>query len=187
MNRLEEKYTKEVLPKLQEQLGVKNRHAVPRIEKIVLNAGLGKSIQEQQYVDTAVDVLARISSQRPVKTLAKKSISNFKIKQGMVVGAKVTLRGERMFAFLDKLIHVALPRVRDFRGVSNTAFDGQGNYSLGFSEHIVFPEISSDEIERIIGLEVNIITTAKTDNEGRLLLQLLGFPFEKQESDTKKQ
>ncbi|MBI2411471.1 MAG: 50S ribosomal protein L5 [Candidatus Kerfeldbacteria bacterium] len=181
MNRLEEKYQKEVLPKLKEQLGIVNVHAVPRIQKIVVNAGLGKSIQDSDFVEAAVSVLSRITGQQPVKTLAKKSISNFKIRKGMVVGAKVTLRGERMYAFLDKLINVALPRVRDFRGIPRTGFDGKGNYSLGFNEHIVFPEIASDEIEKIVGMEINVVTSAQNDEHGRALLTLIGFPFEKEE------
>lgn len=181
MNRLQEKYTKEIVPKLVEELGNTNKMALPRIEKIIVNAGLGKSIQDSDYTDAAVNVLTRITGQQPVKTQARQSISNFKIREGMVVGAKVTLRGERMYAFLDKLIHVALPRIRDFRGVKTTAFDGQGNYSLGFPEHIVFPEISSDEIEKIIGLEVNIVTTAETDDIARSLLTHMGFPFEKKD------
>lgn len=181
MNRLEEQYKKEVLPKLQQQFDITNVMATPRIEKVVLNAGLGKSLQDSSYIDAAVDVLEKISGQKAVKTLAKKSISNFKIRKGMVVGAKVTLRGERMYAFLDKLIHVTLPRVRDFRGISRTAFDGQGNYSLGFKEHIVFPEISSDDVERIVGLEINVVTTAQTDDQGEALLEHLGFPFEKKD------
>lgn len=180
MNRLEEKYRSEVIPKLQERLGRKNALALPRIQKVVLNAGLGKSIHDPAYIDAAATVLARMTGQQPVKTTAKKSISNFKIKKGMVVGAKVTLRGKRMYDFLDKLIHVALPRVRDFRGIPKTAFDGAGNYSIGFPEHIVFPEISSDEVEKIVGLEVNIVTTAKNNEEGTALLELLGFPFSKE-------
>lgn len=180
MNRLQEKYTKEVLPKLKEQFGITNTLACPRIEKIVINAGLGKSVEgDSSYIDAAVDVLARITGQKPVKTLARKSISNFKIREGMVVGTKVTLRGEQMYAFLDKLINVALPRVRDFRGLSNKSFDGKGNYSIGFNEHIVFPEISSDEVEKIVGLEINIVTTATTDEHGRALLKDMGIPFAK--------
>ncbi len=179
MNRLEEKYRNEVVPELQKQQGVNNRLAVPRLEKIVLNVGLGKSIQDPSYIDAAIETLRRITGLQPVKTLAKKSISNFKIRQGMVVGAKVTLRGERMYAFLDKLMNAALPRVRDFRGLSRKSFDGNGNYSIGFDEHIVFPEISSDEVEKIIGLEVNIVTNVDQDADGMKLLELLGFPFEK--------
>lgn len=187
MNRLQEKYTKEIVPKLKEALGVKNALAVPRIEKVVVNAGLGKGLQDSSYIDTAVNTLARITGQQAQKTKARKSISNFKIREGMVVGAKVTLRGERMYAFLDKLINVALPRVRDFRGLSRKAFDGHGNYSIGFREHIVFPEISSDEVEQIVGLEINIVTTAEKNEEGLKLLELFGIPFEKIEQTTKKQ
>jgi len=185
MNRLEEQYRSVVLPKLREQIGEKNPNALPRLEKVVLNAGLSKAIQDPAYTEKAVAVLTRITGQVPVKTAAKKSISNFKIRKGMIVGAKVTLRGDRMYDFLDKLINVALPRVRDFRGIPAKAFDGKGNYSLGFPEHMVFPEISSDEIENIIGLEINIVTNAKTDDRGRALLTLMGFPFEKQESKSK--
>lgn len=181
MNRLEEKYRKEVMPALQEKFNITNVMAVPRIEKIVLNAGLGKSLQDSSYVDVAVDVLARISGQQPVKTLARKSISNFKIREGMVVGAKVTLRGEQMYAFLDKLIHVTTPRMRDFRGLSRKAFDGNGNYSIGIKEHLVFPEISADEVEKIIGLEINMVTTAANDEQGEALLELLGLPFTKKD------
>lgn len=179
MNRLQEQYKNTVAKALQEEFKITNVMAVPRIDKVIVNAGLGKSIQDTSYIDTAVDVLARITGQKPVKTIARKSISNFKIREGMVVGAKVTLRGERMYAFLDKLVNVALPRVRDFRGIKKTAFDGNGNYSIGFPEHMVFPEISSDEIERIVGLEVNIVTTTDSDEQARTLLTHMGFPFEK--------
>lgn len=185
MNRLEQHYRSEVIPQLREKLGVKNPNALPRLEKVVLNAGLSKAIQDPAYTEKAVAVLTRITGQVPVKTSAKKSISNFKIRKGMIVGAKVTLRGERMYDFLDKLINIALPRVRDFRGIPRKGFDGKGNYSLGFPEHMVFPEISSDEVENIVGLEINIVTNAKTDARGRTLLELMGFPFEKNESKSK--
>lgn len=185
MNRLAEKYKKEVAPKLVEQFSIGNVMAVPKISKIVINAGLSKSIQDSSYTDTAVDVLKRITGQSPIKTLARKSISNFKVREGMVVGAKVTLRGERMWAFLDKLLNVTLPRVRDFRGLSTKAFDGTGNYTIGFKEHNVFPEISTDDVEKIIGLEANIVTTAETDEQGKALLAALGFPFEKIEDKKK--
>jgi large subunit ribosomal protein L5 len=179
MNRLQEKYTREIAPELMKELNISNTMAVPRIEKVIVNAGLGKSIQDNDYIEIATNVLARITGQKPVKTLAKQSISNFKIREGMVVGAKVTLRGENMYAFLDKLINVALPRVRDFRGLKAGAFDGRGNYSIGFPEHIVFPEIASDEVEKIVGLEINVVTTAQDDESGRALLKMIGFPFEK--------
>lgn len=179
MNRFEEKYRKEIVPKLKQELGLKNDMEVPRVEKITINIGLGKSIQDPSYLDVAIETVRRITGIQPVKTLAKKSISNFKIRGGMVVGAKATLRGERMYAFLDKMINVTLPRVRDFQGLSDKSFDGNGNYSIGFSEHIVFPEISLDEVEKTIGLEINIATTAKNDEQGRKLLELMEFPFQK--------
>lgn len=179
MNRLKERYNKEVAPKLKEQFGLKNTMSIPKLEKITLNVGLGKAIQDASYIEEAVSVLERITGQTPVKTKAKKSISNFKVRKGMVVGAKVTLRGERMYAFLDKLINAGLPRVRDFQGLSRRGFDGHGNYSIGFQEHIIFPEISSDEVEKIVGLEVNIVTTAATNEQAEALLEHLGFPFEK--------
>lgn len=182
MNRLEAKYKNEALPALQEKLGTKNTMAVPRIEKVVVNAGLGKSLNDSGYKDVALNVLARITGQKPQETLARKAISNFKIREGMVVGAKVTLRGEQMYAFLDKLIHITFPRVRDFQGISRKGFDGNGNYSIGFKEHIVFPEISSDEVEKLVGLEVNIVTTADNDEAGEALLEALEFPFTKKKS-----
>lgn len=177
---IQERY-KEIVPELKKATGRDNVNAIPRIQKVVINAGLGRAINDPSYIEAAVSVLQRISGQQPVKTKAKKSISNFKIKQGMVVGAKVTLRGQRMYDFLNKLIIVALPRVRDFRGIDRDGFDGHGNYSLGFPEHIVFPEISTDEIEKIVGLEINIVTSAKNDAEGLMLLEKLGFPFKKVE------
>lgn len=179
MNRLQQQYESEVRSWLQENLKITSTMAVPRIEKVVINAGLGKSIHDSSYIDSAVEVISKITGQQPVKTLAKKSISNFKIREGMVVGAKVTLRGEVMYAFLDKLINVALPRVRDFRGISRTSFDGCGNYSLGFKEHIVFPEVSPDDVEQLVGMEMNVVTTATTDQQAFALLEKLGFPFEK--------
>ncbi len=179
MNRLHTLYRESIVPALQDSLGISNRLALPRLQKIVVNAGLSKSISDSGYTDVAVDVLARITGQQPVKTKAKQSISNFKVREGMVVGAKVTLRGELMYAFLDKLISVALPRVRDFRGLSRKAFDGHGNYSIGFPEHVMFPEISSDEIDSLVGFEINIVTSATTDDQARTLLELFGFPFEK--------
>lgn len=179
MNRLQEKYNKEVMAALQKELGITNIHALPKIEKIVINAGLSKSLSDPTYIDTAVSVIERVSGQRPIKTLARKSISNFKIREGMVVGAKVTLRGERMWAFLDKLINVAFPRVRDFQGMKRNAFDGKGNYSIGFKEHIVFPEIASDEAEKLVGFEINIVTKGGNDASAEMLLEHLGFPFKK--------
>lgn len=166
------------MPELKRSLGQENVMALPKITKVTVNVGVGKALQaDPKIVETVVSNLSRISGQRPVQTKAKKSISNFKSRKGQVVGVSVTLRGERMYEFLDKLISSTLPRVRDFRGISAKSFDGRGNYSLGVSEHIVFPEIRPDEVEKIHGLEVNISTSARTDDEGRTLLQLLGFPF----------
>ncbi len=185
MKRLQDIYKSEVQPKLMKDLGITNPMAAPIIEKVVVNAGLGKGIQDSGYIEAAVEMLTRITGQQPVQTKARKSISNFKVREGMVVGAKVTLRGDRMYAFLDKLLNVSLPRVRDFRGISRKSFDGKGNYSLGFREHIVFPEISTDDVERLMGLEVNISTSAETDEGGMKLLEMLGFPFEKTNQDKK--
>ncbi len=179
MNRLLQQYRQTVLPDLQKRFQITNTLATPRLEKIIVNAGLSKSIQDSTYTDLAVDVLRRITGQQPVQVKARKSISNFKLRAGMVIGAKVTLRGEPMYAFLDKLINVALPRVRDFRGLPLSACDKRGNYSIGFNEHIVFPEISLDEIEKIVGLQVTISTTAETPSQTIALLTGLGFPFEK--------
>lgn len=181
MNRLKEKYQKEIASQLKQELKIDNILALPRLEKIVINVGMGKIIQEPAIKDVIVKNLMRITGQKPLITLAKKSISNFKIREGMTVGAKVTLRGERMYNFLDKLINVALPRVRDFRGISKRAMDPQGNLNIGFPEHIVFPEIKSDEVEKIHGLELAIVTTAHNKEKGLLLLEKLGIPFKKVE------
>lgn len=178
MNSLKEKYLKEVTPEMKERLGGKNNLAVPRLEKVIINVGTGRAIREPKFIDVVVNTLTRITGQKPVLTKAKKSISNFKIRKGMTVGAKVTLRGKRMYDFIEKLIKVSLPRVRDFRGLSPQAVTAQGNLSIGFKEHTVFPEIKSDEVEALHGLEVNIATTAKTKKEGIMLLKLLGFPFQ---------
>ena len=186
MNRLKEKYNKEILPALQEKFEYKNKLAVPKLSKITINIGLGKSLQDSTFTDTAVNTLTRISGQKPVLTKAKKSISNFKIREGMNVGAKVTLREARMYDFLDKLMNIALPRVRDFRGISPKAVDGQGNLNIGFKEHIVFPEIKSDEVEKLHGLEVSISTTAKNREEGLVLFEALGMPFKKSIKKSKK-
>lgn len=175
--RLLQRYRTKVVPALEAELHVQNPHAVPAITKIVLNAGFGDSVKDPKLQEAVVSTLTRITGQKPVLTKAKKSISAFKIRQGMVIGAKVTLRGTRMYEFLDKLINVALPRVRDFRGIPPHAFDKQGNYTLGFKEHLAFPEIRSDEVEKIHGLEVVMATTAKDAIAGRALLHALGFPF----------
>lgn len=173
-------YKTEIAPKLQSEFGYKNIHAVPTVTSVTLNVGISAGIKDAKYIETAEKTLARISGQKPVTTKARKSISTFKIRQGMVVGLKVTLRGKRMWDFLEKLIKISLPRVRDFRGLSDKAFDGQGNYSIGFKEHIAFPEIRSDEIEVIHGLQVTIATSAKTALEGKALLKHLGLPLKKE-------
>lgn len=181
MNNLLKQYNKEVVPALMKKFGYKNPLAAPRIKKVVLNVGIGKSLKEKEYLDTVVKTLTQISGQRPIKTLAKKSISNFKIRIGMVIGVKVTLRGSRMWDFLEKLIKVTLPRVRDFRGISVKSFDQQGNYALGFHEYIAFPEIKQDEVERLHGLEVIISMNAESKEEGLTLLKELGLPFRQEE------
>lgn len=177
MARLKDKYLNEVVPALQQKFNYKNVMEIPKIEKVVINIGLGEAVQNPKALDAALEDLTIISGQKPVVTKAKKSIAAFKLRAGMPVGIKVTLRGERMYEFLDKLINVALPRVRDFRGVSPKSFDGRGNYSLGLREQLLFPEIEYDKIDKIRGMEVVFTTTAKTDEEGRELLKLLGMPF----------
>ncbi|MBU0732383.1 50S ribosomal protein L5 [Patescibacteria group bacterium] len=177
MNRLREKYNKEIKPALKEKFGYKNDLAVPRLEKVTVNIGLGKSLEDANFTETAVNTLTRITGQKPVLTRARKSISNFKIREGMAVGAKVTLRNDRMYEFLDKLMNVALPRVRDFRGISKKTVDQQGNMNIGFTEHIVFPEIQSDEVEKIHGLEVAMTTSAHNKEEGLALFEAMGMPF----------
>lgn len=179
MNRLLKKYREEAVPALMKEFGYKNIMAAPRLVKVMLNVGLGQSTKDAKFLEIAERTISKISGQKPVRKKAKKSISAFKIREGMIVGAMVTLRGEKMYSFLDKLINVTLPRVRDFRGISAKAFDGHGNISLGFKENIAFPEISPDEIERMHGLEVTIATTAKSNSEGESLLKNLGFPFKK--------
>ncbi|MFA6588063.1 MAG: 50S ribosomal protein L5 [Patescibacteria group bacterium] len=188
--RLLEKYRKEIAPKLAKDLGLENINAVPKISKIILNSGFGNGIKDPKLQEAVVSTLTRISGQKPILTKSKKSISAFKIRSGMAIGAMVTLRGKRMYDFLDKLVNVALPRIRDFRGLSTSAFDKQGNYALGFKEHLAFPEIRSDEVEKIHGLEVIFSTTAKDPLAGKALLEALGFPFregiEKTEEESKK-
>lgn len=178
-SRLKEKYINEVVPALMEKFKYKNIMEVPKVEKIVLNMGIGDAKDNPKSLEVAVEELTLIAGQRAVVTRAKKAISNFKIRAGMPVGARVTLRGERMYDFLDKLMNIALPRVRDFRGVSNTSFDGRGNYSLGIREQLIFPEIDYDKVDRVRGLDIAIVTTAKTDEEAKALLELLGMPFKK--------
>jgi len=176
-SRLEEKYLTEVTPQLKAKLGYNNIMQLPRLGKVVLSIGLGEATQDAKVLETAGKDLATISGQRPVTTRAKKSISSFKLRDGMPIGMMVTLRGKRMYDFFDKLVNVVLPRFRDFRGVSRDSFDGWGNYSLGIKEQIVFPEIDYDKVDKICGLEVIIVTTAKNDDEARDLLELMGMPF----------
>jgi large subunit ribosomal protein L5 len=177
MSELKEKYRKEVVPRLMELGGYKNIMQVPRLEKVAVNIGLGEAITDAKALESAEKDLAAITGQHPVITRAKKSIAAFRLREGMTVGLRVTLRGERMYHFLEKLINVALPRMREFRGVSPNSFDRRGNYTLGFKEQLVFPEIDYDKIDRVRGLEVSIVTTAKTDQESRRLLELMGMPF----------
>jgi len=175
--RLRERYEKEIRAALMKELGFANPMQAPRLEKIVVNMGLGEAISNGKVLDAGVEQLGQITGQKPVVTKARKSIANFKLRQGQSIGAMVTLRGDRAFEFLDRLVNVALPRVRDFKGVSPKAFDGKGNYTLGIREQIIFPEINYDKVERIKGLNVTVVTTARNDEEGRALLRLLGMPF----------
>jgi large subunit ribosomal protein L5 len=175
--RLKQRYREEVVPALMREFGYRNVMQVPRIEKVCLNIGLGEAVQNPKAVEAASNDLALISGQRPVVTRARKSIANFKVRKGMPIGLMVTLRGDRMWEFLDRLMNAALPRIRDFQGVPPDSFDGRGNYSLGIREQVIFPEIDYDKIDRVRGLQVNIITTARTDEEGKRLLELLGMPF----------
>jgi large subunit ribosomal protein L5 len=179
MSKLQTYYEEQVVPKLKEKFSYANIHQIPKVDKIVLNIGLGEAIQNIKILDSAVEELTNIAGQRPVVTRAKKSIAAFKLRAGMPIGCMVTLRRRRMFDFFDKLVNVALPRVRDFRGVSPKAFDGAGNYSLGIREHIIFPEIEYDKIDKIKGMNISIVTTAENDEQGRELLTLLGMPFRK--------
>jgi large subunit ribosomal protein L5 len=177
MSRLRERYQKEVVPGLRKEFGYANVMAVPKIDKIVVNMGLGEATQNVKIIDAGADELGRITGQRPVTTRAKKSIAQFKVRKGMPIGTMVTLRGERMYEFLDRLITIALPRVRDFRGVSPRGFDGRGNYTLGLRDQLMFPEIDYMKVDKSRGLNISVVTTAKTDEEARRLLQLMGMPF----------
>ncbi|MBT8340747.1 MAG: 50S ribosomal protein L5 [Desulfatitalea sp.] len=179
MSQLQTQYSEQVVNQLRDRFQFANVHQIPKVDKIVLNMGLGEAIQNIKILDSAVDELMNIAGQRPVITRAKKSIAAFKLREGMPIGCMVTLRGRRMWDFLYKLINIALPRVRDFRGISAKAFDGDGNYSLGIKEHIIFPEIDYDKIDKIKGMNITIVTTAKNNDEGRELLSLLGMPFRK--------
>lgn len=175
--RLKERYQQEIAPTLMEEFGYRNVMQVPRVQKVVINIGLGEATQNAKALDSAADDLATITGQKPVVTRAKKSIANFKIRKGNPIGLMVTLRGDRMWEFLDRMVNAALPRIRDFRGVAPEAFDGRGNFSLGIREQLIFPEVDYDKIDRIRGLQVIIVTTARTDEEGKRLLQLMGMPF----------
>jgi len=175
--RLRDKYTKEIAPALQQKFGYKNVMQIPKLEKVVINMGVGEAISNSKSIDSAVGDLMKISGQKPVVTRAKKSIAAFKLRAGMPIGTKVTLRGERMYEFVDRLMNVALPRVRDFHGVSAKSFDGRGNYTLGIKEQLIFPEIEYDKIDKLRGMDVVFVTDAKTDEEARELLGMLGMPF----------
>jgi len=177
MNRMQELYKNEVAPALLKSFGLKNVMQAPRIEKIVVNIGLGEAMDNPKVLDAATSDLMQITGQKPVQTKARKSIANFKLREGRLIGAKVTLRGNRMWAFIDRLINIALPRVRDFRGISANAFDGRGNYTLGLKDQLVFPEIEYDKIDKLRGMEVTIVTSAKSDDQARALLKALGMPF----------
>ena len=179
MNRLQEKYQTSVKSELQNKFNYKSSMQIPRVEKIVINMGCGDAVANSKVLDDAVEELALITGQKPIVTKAKKSIANFKLREGMPIGCKVTLRGERMYEFLDKLVSIALPRVRDFHGVNGNAFDGRGNYTLGVKEQLIFPEINFDQIKKVRGMDIVIVTTANTDEEGRALLTLMGMPFKK--------
>ena len=177
MARLKEKYKKEIAPQIAKEFDIKNPMAIPRIEKIIVNMGMGEAISNSKILDVAVEELKVITGQKPVITKAKKSIASFKLRQGMPIGTMVTLRGERMYEFLDRLISVALPRVRDFRGISGKAFDGRGNYTLGIREQLIFPEIDFNKVDKTRGMNISIVTTAKNDEQSRALLKALGMPF----------
>ena len=177
MNRLKARYQKEVVPALKKEFGYTNVMAIPKVEKIVINMGLGEATQNAKIVDTGADEITRITGQKPVVRRAKKSIAQFKVRQGMPIGTMVTLRGDRMWEFLDRLISIALPRVRDFKGVSPRGFDGRGNYTLGLRDQLLFPEIDYMKVDKARGMNVSVVTTAKTDEEARKLLQFIGMPF----------
>ena len=177
MNRLKEKYENSLRKELTEKFNYTTPMQVPKLEKIVVNMGVGEAVHNSKALDDAIEELTVITGQKPIATKAKKSIANFKLREGMPIGAKVTLRGERMYEFLDKLVTIALPRVRDFHGISGNAFDGRGNYTVGIKEQLIFPEINFDKISKVRGLDIVIVTTAKSDEEGRALLTLMGMPF----------
>ena len=182
MNRIQETYNKEVVPALRKAFDFKNIMQVPRIEKVVINIGAGEALDNPKALEAAVADLTIIAGQKPIMNKARNSIANFKLREGRLIGTKVTLRGNRMWAFLDRLLNTALPRVRDFRGVSANAFDGRGNYTLGLHDQLIFPEIEYDKIDKLRGMEVTIVTTAKNDDQARVMLKLLGMPFSKKEA-----
>jgi large subunit ribosomal protein L5 len=177
--RLQEKYSADIIPALTDKFGYKSVMQVPKLQKIVLSQGIGDAVADKKLVDTAADELSRIAGQKAVATISKKDISNFKLRKGMPIGTKVTLRGARMYEFLDRLLSVALPRTRDFRGISPKGFDGRGNFNMGVKEHIIFPEIDIDKVNRILGMDITFVTSADTDEEGKALLDAFGFPFTK--------
>ena len=176
--RLKARYHEIVLPRLQEELGLENPMRVPRLEKVVINMGVGDALKDARMLEAAVDDLTIITGQRPVVTKARKSIAGFKLREGMAIGAKVTLRGDRMWEFIDRLVAISIPRIRDFRGLNASAFDGSGNFTLGLTEQLIFPEIDYDKVVQVRGMDITIVTTARNDDEGRALLVALGFPFE---------
>jgi large subunit ribosomal protein L5 len=183
--RLKERYRAEILPALAEQFGRSNLHSLPRLEKIVINMGVGTATAEKKHLEEAVDALRQIAGQKPVVCLARKSVAGFRLREGMAIGCKVTLRGVRMYEFLDRLISLALPRVRDFRGLSAKGFDGRGNYNMGLSEQLVFPELNPDKFTRTQGMNITLVTSAEDDDEARELLRKFGMPFEREESPAK--
>jgi large subunit ribosomal protein L5 len=180
MNRMQERYQQEAVPALQKAFNYRNIMEVPRIEKVVVNIGLGEAMDNAKALEAAVSDLTTITGQKPIQTKARKSIANFKLREGRIIGTKVTLRGYRMWAFLDRLMNIALPRVRDFRGVSPDSFDGRGNYTLGLRDQLIFPEIEYDKIDKLRGMEITVVTTAKNDEHARAMLKFLGMPFRKE-------
>lgn len=180
--RLQEKYEKVVLPELKQKLGRDNRLALPKLKKIIVNMGVGSATSEKKHLEDAVEALGQITGQKPLVTTARKSLAAFKLREGMAIGAKVTLRGARMYEFLDRLIALALPRVRDFRGLSTTAFDGNGNYNMGLAEQLVFPELNPDKFTRVQGMNITFVTSTRNDDESRELLKLMGLPFRRESS-----
>lgn len=179
MNRMKERYQKEISPALMKELNLENVMQIPRIQKVVLNIGMGEALDNPKSLDAAVSDITQITGQKPVVTKARKAIANFKLREERLIGVKVTLRGEKMWSFLDRLMNIVLPRVRDFRGISPDAFDGRGNYTLGLREQLIFPEIEYDKIDKIRGMEITIVTNAPSDDQARVLLQMLGMPFKK--------